>query len=325
MDVRLKQLSYSSILTLHSCPRKYQLYKLNAQEELGSVDSESAQNVTFAFGHIVGEGIQAIFAGASLDETIFAMFRGWHADLEDRNIKQNKNFYLAVSAVQKVASMREQGFLQDWEVMEYNGKLACELAFRISLPDGFKLRGHVDAVLKNKVTNEIMVLECKTSSFTNLNPAMYKNSAQGIGYSVVLDVIAPEISSYQVLYLVYLTKDMSYEQYSFPKSYLQRALWIKELLLNIEIIKMYEIEGVYPMHGESCYSFYRECEYMNTCTLNTRFLSKPFDAEIHADKQIYDVELTLMDLVDAQMKKSEAALELQESRPTLAIESDTLL
>ena len=28
IDYRIRQLSYSSLLTLHSCPRKFQLYKL---------------------------------------------------------------------------------------------------------------------------------------------------------------------------------------------------------------------------------------------------------------------------------------------------------
>ena len=34
IDTRIKQLSYSSLLKLHSCPRAYQLYKLNTQIEI---------------------------------------------------------------------------------------------------------------------------------------------------------------------------------------------------------------------------------------------------------------------------------------------------
>lgn len=315
MDPRLQLLSYSSLLTLHSCPRRYQLYKLGTQAE--DNDADGSQNVTFAFGHIIGDGVQQIFAGTSLDDVILNMFLGWHADLEDANDKQKKSFYLAVAAILKIHHMRQCGFLDDWEVMEYRGKPAMELGFRITLPDGFRLRGYVDAVLRNRTNGKIMVLECKTSSASSINPITYKNSAQAVGYSVVLDVIAPEISSYDVLYLIYLSKGMEYETYTFPKSYLQRALWVQELLLDIETIKLYDNSGIYPMRGESCFSFYRECEYMNTCTLKTQHLTQPYDPAVPLDKEEYDVELTLMDLVNAQLRKNTGnALTFEELRNT---------
>ncbi len=311
MDPRLKLLSYSSFLTLHSCPRKYELYKLNAPTQESEADQ--MQNVTFAFGHIVGEGIQNIFAGMSLDEVVLKMFLGWHADLEESNDKQKKSFYLAVAAIQRFDNMRMCGFLKDWEVLTYNGKPACELGFNVHLPDGFNLRGYVDAVLRNTVTGKVMIVECKTSSSASVNPATYKNSAQAIGYSIVLDVVAPDISSYEVLYLVYLTKSTEYETYIFAKSYLQRALWIRELLLDVEMIKMYAEAEVFPMHGESCFNFYRECEYMNLCTLKTEHMTTQYDPVRDADNKVYDIHLDLMDLVNAQIEKNTASTKVLEN------------
>ena len=304
-DPRISLLSYSSLLTLHSCPRKFQLYRLKATEDIENPQAAINQTITFAFGHVVGEGIQRLMAGQSEDSVIFQMFLAWYADLADINDKQQKSFYLAVAAIQRFSNMRLFGFLDGWEVLQYNGKPACELAFTISFPDGFKMRGSVDIVLQHIETGKVMVVEVKTSSSTNLNPTTYKNSAQGIGYSVVLDVICPEITSYEVLYLVYLTKDMSYESLKFPKTYLQRATWIQELLLDIETIKLYESTGVYPMRGESCNNFSRDCEYLNQCTLSTKFITTPYSAADHVDNKVYDVELTLMDLINRQMTSNE--------------------
>lgn len=303
IDPRIQLLSYSSLLTLHSCPRKFQLYRMKATEDIDSPESAMNQNLTFAFGHVVGDGCQLVFAGLSEEAIIFKMFLDWHADLVDFNPKQNKSFWLAVTAVQRLISMRENGYLEDYELLQYKGKPACELAFSITFPDGFKMRGSVDAVLQHKETGKVMVLELKTSSSTNLNPTTYKNSAQGIGYSVILDVICPSISSYEVLYLVYLTKDMTFEQLVFPKTYLQRATWIQELLLDIEMIKLYEGAGVYPMRGESCNSFFRDCEYLNQCSLSTSLITSPYKPEMNVDNKVYDVELSLMDLITAQMEK----------------------
>lgn len=300
IDPRIKKLSYSSLLTLHACPRKMQLYKLQSQEE--DVDIDGYANITFAFGHIVGEGVQYILDGYSIEETIYKMFLGWHADLFAENDKQKKSFWLAVIAVQKFVSLRDAGFLQDYELVYYNDAPAVELSFRITFPDGFTMRGFVDAVLRHKITGEIMILECKTSSALNLNPATYKNSSQAIGYSVVLDVLFPELSSYNVMYLVYKTKSLEWEELSFTKSYLQRALWIQELLLDIETIKLYESTGVYPMRGESCYSYFRDCEYLNLCTMSTKHLTTPY-VEENQRKEEYQIELNLHDLIEAQLTK----------------------
>jgi len=300
IDPRIQNLSYSSLGTLHKCPRKFQLYRLNATSE--DTDISGSSNITFAYGHIVGEGIQEILQNKSYNETIFQMFLGWHADLYEENIKQNKSFWTAMLAIQKFIAMQKAGFLADYELVYYEGKPAVELGFRITFPDGFKFRGYVDAVLRNTKTGEVMVLEVKTSSSTSLAPATYKNSAQAIGYSVVLDVLFPDLSSYKVLYLVYLTKAMQYEQLPFTKTYLQRALWIQELLLDIDVIKMYENVGIYPMRGESCYDFFRECEYLNLCTLSTGYLVKPYEEPEKIEE--FQIELSLMDLINSQLSKS---------------------
>jgi len=299
MDNRLQQLSYSSLLTLHSCPRRFQLDKLQA--EAAPEDAESS--VTFAFGHIVGHGIQLCFEGASLEQIQFTLFQEWKPDLFADNLKQNKSFYLALFAVEKFYTMYQAGYMADYELVYWQGKPATELSFRITLPDGFKYRGFVDCVLRHKETGEVIVLELKTTSSTNLNPATYKNSAQAIGYSVVLDVLFPTLSSYQVLYLVYTTKNYEYNPLPFEKSYLQRALWIRELLLDVEVIKMYEAAGVYPMRGESCYDFYRECKYLGLCTLSTQSLTDPPPDEPKVEE--FQIELTLQDLIESQLSKTE--------------------
>jgi hypothetical protein len=301
IDYRIRQLSYSSLLTLHSCPRKFQLYRLRTTHR---TEESIKSQVTFAYGHIVGEGIQLALENKSESEIIWKMFLGWHTDLFYEDPKLNKDFWGAVIALKRFLALRAGGFLKDYELVYYNGKPACELSFAINFPDGFRLRGFVDAVLRHKETGKVVVLECKTTGSATINPATYKNSAQAIGYSIVLDAIFPELSSYEVLYLIYNTKSGDYVPIPFQKTYLQRALWIRELLLDIETIKMYEEAEVYPMRGESCYSFFRECEYLNTCQLSTQYLTKPCTPD-QEDKTDYQITLTLENLLDTQLAKAE--------------------
>jgi hypothetical protein len=299
LDPRILNLSYSSLLTLHSCPRRFQLDKLQAPTEtLEDIDS----SVTFAFGHIVGHGIQCTLTGMNPDQVMWEMFLMWKPDLLAENPKQVKSFWYGVLAVQKFAALREQGFLDDYELVQYQGKPAVELSFRISFQDGFKYRGFVDVVLQHKTSGKVLVLELKTTSSASMNPATYKNSSQAIGYSIVLDALFPDLSSYEVLYLVYVTKTFEYHPLPFDKSYLQRALWIRELLLDIEVIKMYEEAGVFPMHGESCYNFYRECKYLNLCTLSTEVLTDVYEDGMEKVEE-FQIEITLQDLLDSQLRK----------------------
>lgn len=299
IDYRIRQISYSSLVELHTCPRKFQLYKLRTTHR--SVETEK-QSITFAFGHVVGDGIQKILSGCTLQETVMEMFLGWKPDLLALDEKRKKSFWTSVIAVRRFIAMQEAGLLRDYELVYYEGKPACELSFAVTFPDGFRLRGSVDAVLRHRITGEVLVLECKTTGMSTIAPAQFKNSAQAIGYSVILDVIFPDISSYKVLYLVYQTGSLEWTPIPFVKSYLQRALWIRELLLDIEMIKLYADAEVFPQHGESCYDFFQDCEYLTSCALSTRALTKPCTSA-EEDTKDYQINLTLQDLLEAQLRK----------------------
>jgi hypothetical protein len=266
------------------------------------------QGLTFAYGTLVGEGMALCLEGKTLEETVLQLFLNWPIDLMDENTRQKKSFWLGIFAVQRFFSLRDAGFLEDYELVIYKDKPATELAFQVLLPNGFRYRGFVDAVLRHKETGAIMVLEAKTSSGT-ANQAMYKNSGQALGYSVVLDILFPELSSYTVLYLVYETNSYEYKELPFTKSLLQRALWLQELLIDCQMVELYESYNTYPMHGESCFDFFRDCEYLSLCTMSTDKLTKLLTTvmldKIEEDSEKYEFSVDFFDLVAAQVSKGE--------------------
>lgn len=313
IDPRLKLLSHSSRTSLHKCPRKYQLYRLSSDTISLEDSKEMEQALTFAYGTAVGEGMASALEGRSEEEIILDLFLAWPVDLLDENTRQKKSFWLAIHAVQKFLQLRQDGFLDEYELVIYKGKPAVELSFQVILPDGYTYRGFVDAVLRHKQTGEILVLEAKTSSGT-ANAAMYKNSGQALGYSVVLDILFPDLSSYIVLYLVYETKSYEYKELPFTKSLLQRALWLQELLIDTQIVNLYGSYGSYgssfPMHGEACFDFFRDCEYLSLCTLQTANLTKPLTQNmldrIEKDRESYQFTVSFEELVAAQIEKGQA-------------------
>ena len=294
-DPRLLRTSYSSGLTFHGCPRKFQLEKLQAEK---IVDYDS--NVTFAFGHIMGEGIQQYLIHRDLDKSIWAMFLMWHADFLDENERQNKSFASATAAIMMFANLCEDGLLDEYEVAYFNGKPAAELSFRIHFPHS-TYRGFVDLVLRHKITGEYLILELKTTSSKYVKHSTYKNSAQALGYSVVLDRIAPGTTSYGVLYLVYLTLMDRFEPMEFPKTYHQRALWIQNMLWDdkklIDMIETFGNYGVWPIHGEHCNSFNRDCQFMDMCQEETQFITAPLRENQLEESTVYDFEFTVEELL----------------------------
>lgn len=310
IDPRFLRTSYSSDLGLHGCPRKAQLKALGTQS---TIDLES--NTTFAFGHVVGDGIQQLLLGTPWPEVLMNTFKGWHADFYASNDRQCKSLPEAVYCLMQFRSMIADGFLSEYEVAFFDGKPAAELSFRIHMPRT-KFRGFVDLVLKHKITGELVVLELKTTSAKYVRPSSYKNSAQAIGYSVVLDKLEPGNTSYGVIYLCYLTTRRIFETFEFPKTYHQRSLWIRDRLhdedTRLRIIASEGNYGIWPMFGEHCNSFGRDCEFMDSCHLQTERLMEPLREKHYLDlsretgeEVVYQFDITLQELIETQQRISE--------------------
>ena len=276
--IPIKLLSHSSIETLHSCPRKFEIYRMNyAPKEKGTIDT--------AFGHAVGVGVQELLISKSANETsqtettntsllyeyqnaIWKMFLSWEVDIDETKPKSKKSFHSACLAVEKYQQQLLPLLTSEWELAYFEGKPAVELGFIIKLPNDYYYRGYVDAVLVNKKEKRFRVLELKTTGLNVVDVAQYKNSFQGVGYGVILDKLAASMdyaADYYVDYLVYKTVSQEFLTFPFLKTTYQRAKWLSQLLVETETIDLYLQKELFPTHGESCYNFYRQCQYFGLC------------------------------------------------------------
>lgn len=307
LDPRLKRTSYSSSLKLHECPRKFQLYKLHAQR---NPFDDDVQSITFSYGHVVGQGCQDVLENKSKNDIFMEALKQWEPDLLAEDVRAKKDFFRALIAVEKFNYLRNNGFLADYELMYYEGKPAVELGFLIEMPDGFQHRGFADAVLRHKVTGQIVVVDFKTTKYRDPSSSNYKNSAQAIGYSIVLDHLSPGLSAYTVLYFVYSSTTMEYTEFPFDKSLLQRAFWLRNLLYDKHLVELYSNnQDQFPAYGESCFSFFRDCEYLSLCGMETSRLAKPLTQKILDDmaeeEKKYQFRVKFEDLVQSQLKRDE--------------------
>ena len=321
----LRRVSYSGLCSLHSCPRRFFLNKcVNSMAssddidmtdlsqvlsekldmEARKVETQQFKSVTFAYGHAVGAGVQAVLARKDWDEVVFEMFMQWGAPLWADDTKRNKSFAQAVIAVEGFASLRTIDFdIDDWElVILDSGRPATELSFLIELPNGASYIGFIDAVIRNRYTGEIAVLECKTTGKREVNAAMYCNSNQAVGYAVVLDKAFGAMSSYNVIYTPYLTMCDRWEVFQFPKTALQRATWIANTMTDIAFIDSCLANGHFPTYGEACQTWGESCKYLHTCLDD---YSKFYVDDVHRVTE-FDYVITADELIAAQQERMES-------------------
>lgn len=316
---RLKELSYSSLGTKHKCP-----YKFLLEKTLPSAQRIRTTSVTFAYGHAVGEGIQQSLLGKSRDQILWEMFKIWDYDLLEVLKPAKKSFPHAVLAVDKFQEFLTYSDLAEYEVATIGGKPATELSFKITLLDGYVYRGYIDVVLRHKHTGKLLVLEIKTSGASWLHEAMYKNSAQALGYTIVLDTLdseeackdseSPEIE-FEVRYLVYKTKAMEYEQFSFFKLFEDKVLWIKDILDDCASLTAMTKEGHFPRRGEFCFDFFKPCDYIDMCGLKPEVLKLNYEAK-SSDVEDYTLNINLTDILDSMEESQKSFVNSQSPQPT---------
>lgn len=263
-----KRLSYSSILTFHKCPRKFFLERHQI--------SRDEKSIHLSYGSAIGVGLQEVMKGSSQQDIIFAAFLAWDMDLDEEDIKSKKSFWDAIHAINQFASetwpaMKRSG----WELLRLNEKATDEFGFKIKLPYGFYLIGYIDAILLNKKYNEMRVLEVKTTKYNNVHEALYSNSWQGIGYTLVLDELAAcgkmdSFASLEVLYLVFKSTSKEFELFPFKKFPTTKAEWLHNMYREIEAIKACEDAEYWPKYGESCwdYASFKPCAFYGVCDMS---------------------------------------------------------
>lgn len=264
---KLLGLSYSGSEALATCPRRWMLRKLS---EIPKQDT-----IHTIFGKCFGEGVQGVLANKSAQDIIWTMFREWKYDLDEVN-KQNKGFWYAMQGVHVFANTWEQVYSSEYELAYLDGKPAIELGIKIELPNNYYYVMYVDAVLVHKPTQQLVVFELKTSGAKYAEEATYQNSSQALGYGVVLDKIAQQMglssSAYSVMYMVFLTQSQQFVPMVFPKTAKQRAEFLQDLIMDLQVLEFYKQQQHFKKRGGGCKSYGSTCEFFDMCDMSLHAL-----------------------------------------------------
>ena len=300
--------SYSTFSLFNTCERKLQLTKLeNSHAGQAQSITKNADNIDFAFGIAVESGVHAVLLGKEPHKVWWDMFRAWDVHLLLEHPKgKAKTFIDAWLAVEKFAWIKDN-MLQGWEVAYFGGQPAIELSLCIDLENGYYYCGHVDVVLYNSFENRYRVLEIKTTGLKWSHEAMYKNSDQANGYSIILDSIAADIEAtgtYEVFYLQFSTETSQWTRYDFTYSRSNRASWINTMLLDIQRANTYERISFFPKRGKGCMDYGRPCVYFGICDLDPSSFNGTGDFDMVTEEELveqgFDFRFTLSQIIETQ-------------------------
>lgn len=299
-----KLLSHSSSLTLHCCPQKFNLDKILPVDPA----YEDDEGGHFVHGTAVGAAVQAYLVTGSKQAAYFAAAVDWDDDLEEEKATSiKKSFWWSLAAIDHFITKWENEYATDFELVSFQDKPAIELGFRIDCGEGFFYRGFLDALLRNKKTNEFIVLELKTTRNREVHDAVYANSGQPLGYSLIVDAIShfigtEEVSSYSIFYFIWKTSAQEWEVKEYTKTKVSRAKWIKNILLDMKHIAEFGEEDYWPEYGESCYAFFRPCKYFEVCSFSEKTLLVGKAVVVKADDPSkYQFLFTIDELIEAQL------------------------
>lgn len=312
----LKLLSHSSSLLLHACPRKYELYKL-AEKKDNQQGRNLEDTVHLDFGDVVGQGAQEFLITNNLNRAIMTTLLAWpNAIDDDTGAKARKTFWHAVNAVEAFTGFRNTALsgydLVYFDAVDEDGntykKPATELGFVIDLGNGFSYRGFLDALLIHRMRQELTPFECKTTKDGRPHEAAYKNQGQTLGYSLIVDSIAKKLgvevsSSFNSYYAVYTTFGYEWVPMIFKKSHLDRALWIKNVMIDMAHITHYAEMNYFPQHGESCRDFGSVCERFGFCHMSNTSLVGPAPAVKKDDESKYQFRFHIDELIQDQLER----------------------
>lgn len=288
------RLSYSTNSLVESCARKFHLTKDRNLIEWDLPRESRENNEHLDFGSAIGIGTAEYIVSNNLEKAIWAALSNFNF----ANETDTKN---AISLVTCLQALNATWDPSQWEIATYNGKPAAELSFKVTLDEATQdyYCGYVDLVLIHRESKLAVVLEVKSTGYKMLDlRPLYQNSAQGTGYSVVLDPITGGDSSWQVLYLVYQFKSNNVVPtllvYPFKKTLRDRLEWLLDLrLLYGHLLSLYDL-NYWPKRSSGCMAYGKPCSLFGTCDLEAMQYTE--DAWIAPEPQ-WDFEFHIDELI----------------------------
>lgn len=303
------RLSYSSLGTLSSCPRKFEFDKLYPKRvrDSDSYAADVGSALHAGYQHYLTHGDKELAIWEFMQEFPFADewsqpndYRSFYASLAtlEQMFDEAKMDEWELARIKRPWSPKEiasfaiaaaTGNWQEPEGFDPTGVVvpAIEVPFEIkfkglmiqpceSLPEGatISIIGYIDAVMQHRVTRAYRSLDIKTSRMNLADAtAKYKYDNQQTPYGIVIDHIAGgAVDEFEVYYLdCYIDLvEPRVTFYPFLRRHTDIEEWATNKAFQFQAIRQYAELGFFPRTDNGCLFYNRPCRYMEPCQSRDR-------------------------------------------------------
>lgn len=284
------RVSYSSLGTFSSCPRKFEFDKLYPRIEKSG--SWYAANV----GSALHAGYQHYLTHGDTEKAIFAFMLAFPFDEEFGESNDYRNFEASLSTLE---AMMAEVQMNEYELAQIKrpptiaeleadpnaqGVIvpAIEVPFELNFkglevppckryPEGAQISfiGYIDAVMQNKLTGLYRTLDIKTTRM-KLDDATgkFKFDTQQIPYGIVIEHIAQAtVESFEVLYLDCFIDllDPQVKLYGFGKTQTDIEEWCTNKMIQFQQLIQFISGDYFPRTEHGCLFYNQPCRYLDPC------------------------------------------------------------
>lgn len=260
-------LSFSRMETLHSCPRKFMLRELHER-------AAESPSIHLAFGSAFGAGMAELWRTNNIERAAVVALSHWDYDDWDNKYARGKSFGECIRSLRLFHANILPQLAEEWELAYIDGKPAIELLFYIRISETYDYQGHIDVILKNKITNQLAVLECKTASKEQTS-SNWQNSEQALGYYYTLQWLAQKLGLPAATEVIYLTLEVGkwsdpesnwgFKIFPFMQNEYSEAEFLGGLFSAIHTLDFFIEHKFFPKRGKACNAYGRTCEFFGAC------------------------------------------------------------
>lgn len=278
------RVSYSSLNTLSSCARKFELDKLYPRVEQPAEEFYAA-----SVGQALHAGYQNWLVTRDADSATWEFTKAFPFELEYQQTNDYRSYHAALSTL--------EAMIADYSINDYRLATiihpdghevpAIEVPFAIRFeglsippcarfPHGavFEFIGFIDAIMQNVMTDMYRSLDIKTTRMRvgDLD-AKFKFDTQQVPYGIVIDHIARgAVDSFEVLYLnAYidlLKPDIEFKPFLKTQADVQE--WAFNRVLQFQQIAKYATLDYFPRTEHGCLFFNKPCRFIEPCQSRDR-------------------------------------------------------
>lgn len=277
------RVSYSSLGTFSTCPRKFEFDKIYPR--LPRDGSSFAADV----GSALHAGYQEFLTSHDRDKSTWALMKAYPYDLEFMESNDYRSIEACISTLDAMMDKSEVNEYSLAQIKNPRGEVvpAVEVPFEIRFkgldippcelyPYGASLSviGYIDAIMQNVMTNLYRTFDIKTTRMS-LNDATpkFKFDSQQVPYGIVVDHVAQgAVESFEVLYLdCYIDLlNPTVTLYPFMKTTNDVQEWVTNKMMQFQQMRQMILGGYFPRTDNGCLFYNRPCRYLEPCQSRDR-------------------------------------------------------